>query len=163
MLDTTKPVDITKVIESQSKRRNILIEEFNALAELILSTRRSHQRRELDYISLDQNLGWTVDRLNKLKSAMQNYTESRNEVTTRDLLSILSIYLPAMNVAGVSSENSYDPAASIIRIQVSILEESIAPVIKLCSQAIANNIKNSIPELVSDGGDQLVPAPLNKQ
>ncbi len=163
MLDTTKPVDVTKVIESQNKRRNILIEEFNALAAGILSTRRSHQRRELDYLSLDQELSRTVDRLNNLKSAMQSYTESRNEVTTRDLLSILSVYLPSMNVPGVSAENSYDPAASIVRIQVRILEEDIAPVIKLCSQAIANNIKNSIPELVADGGDQLVPAPLEKQ
>lgn len=94
---------------------------------------------------------------------MDAYIKSKQQVCNDDLLKILSVYLPAMNTARVSAAGVYDPESEIIRIQVRILEEDIAPVIKLCSQAIANNIKNSIPELVADGGDQLVPAPLEKQ
>lgn len=160
-------MDSNQSHEMNERLRQKLLKEFGALADSFACLRSdvspTPDRQLGDRFLLERSLEHSTRQLKQVREVMDAYIKSKQQVCNDDLLKILSVYLPAMNVPGVSVENSYHPAASIVRIQVRILEEDIAPVIKLCSQAIANNIKNSIPELVADGGDQLVPAPLEKQ
>ena len=159
-------MDSNQKHEEHEKLKQKLVKEFNNLADhlaiLRSETSQFPGRLPRDIYLLERSVECVSNQFNQTVRAMRAYVDCKQQVSTEDLLRILSVYLPAMNVNQPSVTVDCDATPYIIRAQARILEEDIAPVIKLCSQAIANNIKNSISELITDRCDQLVPASLNK-
>lgn len=153
--------------EEHEKLKQKLVKEFNHLADQLAILRSETSqfpgRLPRDIHLLERSVECVSNQFNQTVRAMRAYFECKQQVSTEDLLRILSVYLPAMNVAQPSVTVDCDATPYIIRAQARILEEDLAPVIKLCSQAIVNNIKDSIPEFVTDRRDQLIPASLDKQ
>jgi len=153
--------------EEHEKLKQSLVKEFNALADSLAYLRSEISpvsgRLPKDTFLLERSAEHIAMQFKQVRNAMNAYIECKQQVSTEDLLRILSVYLPAMNVAQSGVTVACDTTPYIIRAQARILEEDLAPVIKLCSQAIVNNIKDSIPEFVTDRRDQLIPASLDKQ